>query len=296
MVNRGERGTVARKKNRSAALCYLSPQGTTRKVGRKLASFLSGHGFETVELDLALREGADSIRSLAKQAGEASLLVVGTPVYADHALYPVVSFLEELPRAGGKPALAYVAFGGVSKGVALHQVADLLRSRGYSVKGVAKVLCVHSMMFRDEEPVGGSHPGEEDWDVLKDWIDAVVERLEPGNTGELDIDRFRSRNPATRLLTSTLFNMRFMGKVTPKIRFHRGRCTGCGACGERCPVGRLDNLPKIPWRPRCLHCYECVRVCPEGALDARISRSYPVIRFFRAISGCREKQITKYYL
>lgn len=151
-------GTLPNKTIKSVALCYLSPQGTTGQVGRKIASLLSDHGFITLECDLSRGAGTGSIRSMAKQAGEASLLVVGTPVYADHAVYPVVSFLKDLPDGGGKPALAYVTFGGVSAGVAAYEVTDLLRSRGYSVKGVTSVLCVHSMMFGNEEPVGGGTP------------------------------------------------------------------------------------------------------------------------------------------
>ena len=279
---------------KSVALCYLSPQGTTGQVGRKIASLLSDHGFITLEYDLSRGAGTGSIRSMAKQAGEASLLVVGTPVYADHAVYPVVSFMKDLPDGGGKPALAYVTFGGVSAGVAPFRVTDLLRSRGYSVKGVASVLCVHSMMFGNEEPVGGGHPNESDWSVVSEWIDTVADRLEPDDDRELDIDRMRPRSPAVRLLTSTVFDMRFMGKVAPKIRFHRGMCTRCGACAARCPVGRLDNLPEISRNPRCLHCYECVRVCPEGAFDARMWISYPVIRFFSKMAGRGEEQVTRY--
>jgi hypothetical protein len=38
---------------RSLALVYVSPQGTTRKAGRAIASFLADLGYATTEYDLA---------------------------------------------------------------------------------------------------------------------------------------------------------------------------------------------------------------------------------------------------
>ncbi len=51
------------------------------------------------------------------------------------------------------------------------------------------------------------------------------------------------------------------------------RCTGCGACNERCSSGAtsitdLDGMRNVSIDSlRCIFCARCADVCPEGALD-----------------------------
>lgn len=43
-----------------------------------------------------------------------------------------------------------------------------------------------------------------------------------------------------------------------------GRCTGCGACRDACPM-HLDPLRETD-SPECVRCLGCIRACPEEAL------------------------------
>lgn len=282
-------------REKTAALCYVSPQGTTRKAGRKITSFLKDYGYARREYDLA-GSGDDRLREAAEKTAREDLLIVGSPVYADHILDPVRRFLQYLPGAEEKPALVYATFGEVSKGVSLYEMSRALALKGYSVKGAAKVLCLHSMMFRSERPLGEGHPGTADWKVLEEWIGRVINRIEGDSDDELDVRGMRSRSRLYRLLTRTVFDMRFMGRVAPPISFDPEKCTDCGACKKRCPTGRLDSIPGAPPEGPCLHCYECVRSCPQGAMEAPMYYSYPFIRFFQSSASRREEQATKYYL
>ncbi|MBC7223978.1 MAG: 4Fe-4S binding protein [Anaerolineae bacterium] len=60
-----------------------------------------------------------------------------------------------------------------------------------------------------------------------------------------------------------------MGKwVVPDINLER--CTRCGTCVERCPVGAVEMGPVGPFiaRPEdCTYCALCEDICPEGAIS-----------------------------
>jgi len=52
------------------------------------------------------------------------------------------------------------------------------------------------------------------------------------------------------------------------ITIDSGKCTGCGACVERCPEGAIrlvDGLAGID-QAKCKGCEACVEVCPENAI------------------------------
>ena len=126
------------KESESACLVYVSPAGTTRKVGRKSPPRSRVSGTGCANSTWTRRDRREIDRFVNEDLGRASLLVVGSPVYADHLVYTVESFLGELPDVNGIPALAYVTFGGVSKGITLKQMTEMLQRKGYRVKGAAR--------------------------------------------------------------------------------------------------------------------------------------------------------------
>jgi len=49
-----------------------------------------------------------------------------------------------------------------------------------------------------------------------------------------------------------------------RLEVDKGRCKGCGLCGEACPMGIVPH--KSPNSLSCIRCLRCVRACPTGAL------------------------------
>lgn len=59
------------------------------------------------------------------------------------------------------------------------------------------------------------------------------------------------------------------------LKIDRTKCTGCGACVKRCPVGNLfmeDGAVKT--KNECVLCYRCVNLCPQKSI-ALIGKSAP---------------------
>ncbi len=276
----------------TVAFLYLSPSGSTRKAGREVCAFLEARGYTTEEFDIARYRGSEE--EIFRGIRECSLLLVGSPVYADHAAYPVMSLLGSIPRGEGKPALAYTTYGEVSSGSSVYQLFKALDGKGYRVLGVAEVLAVHSMMFRDSRPTGEGRPNEEDFEVLGRWLEELEVGLAHDGVAGIEASNIRPGR-FDRMLDAAVFNPGFMHHFWPRIRFRPERCDSCGACQKKCPVGRLDDLPRIDGGIDCLYCYQCVRSCPRGAFDAPMWIAHQAIRFLSKASGMRQKHATRTY-
>jgi len=276
-----------------AAHLYISPGGSTRKAGQFVCSLLEDEGYEILDFDLARCRGREG--ELREGMGQADLLLVGSPVYAGHILRPLREFLGSAPRGKGKPALAYVCYGAVSKGGSLWHLAKALDGLEYRVIGLAEVIGEHSMMFRAGEPLGRGRPDDGDWEVLRAWMERIKPRLNQRGGGSMDYSVVRPPGPAGRILDATFFTPGFMHLLWPPMRFRGDRCIDCGACKKACPVGRLDRLPTIDREIKCLYCYSCVRKCSQGAFDAPMWTTHSAIRLFNRVLGRRERQSTRFY-
>jgi NAD-dependent dihydropyrimidine dehydrogenase PreA subunit len=276
-----------------AAHLYISPGGSTRKAGQFVCSLLEDEGYEILDFDLARCRGREG--ELREGMEQADLLLVGSPVYAGHILRPLRQFLGSAPHGKGKPALAYVCYGAVSRGGSLFHLARALDNLGYRVLGLAEVIGEHSMMFRAGEPLGRGRPDDGDREVLRAWMERIKPRLNQRGGGSMDYSVVCPPGPAGRILDATFFTPGFMHLLWPPMRFRGDRCIDCGACKKACPVGRLDRLPTIDREIKCLYCYSCVRKCSQGAFDAPMWTTHSAIRLFNRVLGRRERQSTRFY-
>ena len=244
-------------------IVFFSPAGTTRKVARHIEQGLRGRGVAARLVDLGVPAGGPVA---ADQLGLESpcCLWIGSPVYCDHALPLVAEWIEGLPPAARGWSVPFATWGGVTSGLALPELADLLRHKGFPPVGAAKVLAEHSSMWGAARPLGAGHPDAADLEQVAGLVERVVGNLERVAPAPLDLRLLDYLSPSlrTEAVSKSLAKAKTM---MPAPKAVETRCTQCGECVAVCPVGAITLAPYPVMAEHCVRCQQCVRTCPEGA-------------------------------
>lgn len=246
-------------------IVYCSPAGTTRKVARAIEEALRKAGRTAALFDLA-RIGPEEIREHFLGYGGPRCMWVGSPVYAQHPVPPVLDFLENLPAASGeRAAVPFVTFGAVSSGVALPEMAGKLAEKGYSPAGAAKVVAEHSSMWRSENPLGENRPAEGDLTQVRELADRMLRRLDSGQWEPLSGQHLDYQPEWLKERAAEMSIERLKG-FHPGYILNESLCTQCGVCEQECPAGAIGLDPYPVRDESCFLCNNCARFCPEEAM------------------------------
>lgn len=249
-------------------ITYCSPAGSTRHVARVIENTLESLSVKIHTLDLDYQDSPDAFQKFMVDSGPEDCLFVGSPVYRDLAVPPVMEFLEKLPKVDGCCAVPFVTWGGAFSGIALWQMGQTLEKKGFQLVGGAKILAVHSMMWSHGTPVGQGHPDSEDDKLVRDMTQEIYTRLIQGKLEPLPLERL-DYNPQPH----TLEAKKKVGQpwlIIPKS-VEKDRCTLCGTCEDECPVDAitLDEYPQFA--NTCFDCFNCIRLCPEEAIIPKVT-------------------------
>jgi ferredoxin len=158
----------------------------------------------------------------------------------------------------------FVTWGGVTSGTALYEMAKGLIRKGCVLIGAAKVIAVHSSLWRTSHPLGDGHPDEEDDRAVLELVNRVESKLsclplQGLSPGVLDYQPQALKEEARR---SSITSAK---QVLPELRVEVDKCVQCGECAEKCPAKAitLDPFPQVG--EDCFICLKCVRECPEEA-------------------------------
>ncbi|BBO69350.1 (Fe-S)-binding protein [Desulfosarcina alkanivorans] len=244
---------------KTALIVYCSPAGSTRHVAQVIGDRLEEEAVTVHRLDLAITKDPSRYVGLLKTAGADACLFVGSPVYRDMAIPPVMAFLEDLPEGIGCPAVPFITWGGASSGIALWQMGKALESKGCTLAGAAKVLGVHSMMWPSDNPVGQGHPDADDDRQIGRLIDRLTKT--PADTLSFEVLDYQ---PAA-VGAEGKKKLEQPWTIIPKT-VDEEKCTQCAICKQVCPVGAVTLDPGPVFSDRCFDCFNCVRECPEDAI------------------------------
>ena len=257
--------------DKQALVVYSSPAGTTRHVSQVIATALNDLGCKSEVNDLGNRNDRSKLNSQIKDIEDGCCLWIGSPVYAGHAVTPIMDFISKLPASKGSYAVPFVTWGGVSSGVALHEMGKMLGEKGYTILGAAKILAVHSMMWQFKNPLGEGHPDSEDDAMIKGLVGDVNSKLLSDAKKAIPLEDLNYQPEEVQEAMQKV-NIDVAKQMLPPRKLDEEACTRCGICEEECPVQDIKCDPYPQFGDECFLCYNCVRLCEEGAIKTDLSQ------------------------
>lgn len=281
---------------RTHYIAWFSAAGTTRQVADMLGELLQQRGIEAQKVDLSPAGGTD-VAELGSILKVDACLWLGSPVYVDHAMPQIMQFIDALPCGDSTAAVAvpFVTWGAVCSGVALPEMAQGLKRKGWTTIAAAKVLAQHSSMWKSSEPLAHGHPDATDMAQLESLVAGTLEKLAAETNPEAlaaEVLNYLPQARAQEAWEKSLTKAKLMlGEHQPQ----RERCDGCGLCVELCPVGALsweDGYPVVS--ECCVRCHQCTRHCPQQAF----SFNAPMMeeRLYQMAEASPEAAETRIYL
>ncbi len=243
-------------------IAYISPNGSTKKAAESIADQLSISGASATLADLSNREETRSLIRIMNSNDE-TLLFIGSPVYVDAAVPPVMSFIDTLPRSSKSWAAPFVTYGIASSGVALWQMAAALGNRGFRVAGAAKVAALHSVMWRSDHPEGEGRPNTDDLSHVRRLAETLQSRFSAGTLTPLALETLDYLPPERAAESKAKLAQPWKG--IPRT-VDDDACDECGECAQNCPVEAITLSPTPEFGEACFGCLNCVRLCPKDAI------------------------------
>jgi len=260
-----------------ALVVYSSPAGTTRHVAQIIVTTLKDQGYKPEVSDVGNRDECSNLYSLMKELVNDYCLWIGSPVYAGHAVPPIMDFVSQLPVSKRSYAVPFITWGGVSSGIALYEMGKELSKKGYSVLGAAKILAVHSLMWQFKNPLGEGHPDSEDDSMIESLVREIDSKLLKDHLHPFPLDGLNYQ-PKEIQESMQKMSIEVAQQLLPPRQLDEEACTQCGTCEEECPAQAIRCAPYPQFGQGCFLCYNCVRLCEAEAIKTDFSQFEGVLR------------------
>jgi ferredoxin/flavodoxin len=254
----------------NAFIIYCSPAGTTKHVAQVIGKTLAARGHQPALFDLGNTAKSAATKDQICKSSQDILLFIGSPVYAFHAVPPVMKFIEQLPDTFKGYSVPFVTWGAVTSGIALYEMGKLLSEKSLPVIGAAKIVAAHSLMWQFAHPLGQGRPDADDDKKIAELVERIAAKMKspPVRTvplAELNYQPEEVYNAMSKL------SIKAARQMLPQLYITKDKCTKCLECSQICPVGAITLDPFPLFGDNCIACYNCMRICPEKAIAADFS-------------------------
>ena len=237
---------------------YFSGTGTTEKTVRRIASGLAA------ALSVPL-ETFDFTPPAARQAdltfGPDELVVLGTPTYAGRVPNVLLPYLTGKVRGSGTPAVPVVLFGNRAFDDSLMELRNILTANGFMPVAAAAFVGEHSF----SRTLGAGRPNAADMTQMDNLARAAAQRIQDLAALPAVPVPVAGQEPLRPYYTPRDRHGAPINILKVKPRTDMTKCSGCGLCAVRCPMGSIDPADVSQVNGICIKCCACVKGCPSGA-------------------------------
>jgi ferredoxin len=235
-------------------------------------------GTDVWVLDLGeCKDGAKEISRQIEDSKGNRCLFIGSPVYASHAVPPVMDCIAGLTGNTGAFAVPFVTWGGACSGISLFEMGKELLNKGITVLGAAKILAVHSMMWRLENPLGKGHPDADDDQMVEDLVNQIYHKLHSDTPKGIQLDDLAYQSKENHLEMEKV-SLEVAKAHMPIREIDTALCNQCQICEEACPTDAITLTPYPEFGHGCVFCFNCVKQCPEQAIKTDFSEIWQRIK------------------
>ena len=235
---------------------FFSPAKSTEKITvTAAASAAKEAGLEEIHF-------LDMTRPVSRMGeaifGPGDLVVMGTPTYAGRVPNKIMPFIKEKIHGKGAFGAAVVTYGNRSFDDSLMELSLLMKENGFTLLGGGAFVCRHAFA----ETLAPGRPDASDLDKARR-LGALL--AEKAAAGDLSAPELPGNNPVGPYYVPKGTDGQPAVFLKAKPVTDRSRCTGCGLCEERCPMGSIKAQDNFEVTGICIKCQACIVSCPARA-------------------------------
>ena len=237
---------------------YFSATGTTEKTIKTIAC-AAAQVLDAPWQSISFTLPEERREKLQFSTGD--LVILGVPVYAGRVPNVLLPFLTEKVIGNGALAVPVVLYGNRNYDDALMELRNILQANHFACVAGAAFVGEHSF----SRVLAAGRPDGEDCALMEGFGQAVGRKV-----------RRLPFTPETAVAVGGCDPIRpyykprdrqgnFINILKVKPVTDMEKCTLCGLCAEKCPMGsiRVDNVAEVAGI--CIKCCACVKGCPTGA-------------------------------
>lgn len=190
-----------------------------------------------------------------------SLTGFAFPINSQSASPYVWKFLKSLPRVNGMEVFVLITLNS-SSGI-ISPLYNLLKSKGYNVKGLCEISMPNNMFH-----------GTADDKLNKERLESALVKSEQFSKDLLAgttkwESEYKGSGFVSFLSRATPLPWIFMRRLS-KVTVNSS-CTKCGQCVKECPVNNI-SMKDVPVHHRsCEFCMRCAAYCPNSAITVKLA-------------------------
>ena len=217
---------------------YFSPTGNSKKYSILLAEKI-GLPFE--QLDFTKKENRQNNFIFSKE----DIVIFSAPVYAGRL--PNIN-LFEIVEGNGVYVICVVTYGNREYDDALLELKDKCEQKGFHVIAAAAWIGKHTY----SEILGADRPNEKD--ILK------IEELATYIYDGIEKQKFQGEHLKVKGNPNYCEH-----KALSFVPQPNEKCSQCGSCIKKCPIGAIDSKTLLADAEKCISCFACVKGCTKHA-------------------------------